>query len=238
MKIEVLFPEMCNLFGDSSNMKYLQQCLPQAKFVYTPFDSEPAFVTEEVALVYIGAMTERAQQKIADKLQPYQARICQLIDGQETIFLATGNACEVFFDYMENEDGTRDQGLGIFAGFYAKRDLFHRYNGLVWGTFEGMDIIGFKTQFTMAYGDNENCAFMPVNRGIGLNKQSRLEGVRRGSFYGTYLVGPLLVLNPPFTRYLLGEMGVKQPQLAFAEVVDEAYRLRLAEFKDPKVKYE
>ena len=90
----------------------------------------------------------------------------------------------------------------------------------------------------MAYGDNENCAFMPVNRGIGLNKQSRLEGVRRGSFYGTYLVGPLLVLNPPFTRYLLGEMGVKQPQLAFAEVVDEAYRLRLAEFKDPKVKYE
>ena len=27
MKIEILFPEFCNLFGDISNMKYLKKCL-------------------------------------------------------------------------------------------------------------------------------------------------------------------------------------------------------------------
>ena len=35
MKIEILFPERCNLFGDMSNMKYLQQCLPEAEFIRT-----------------------------------------------------------------------------------------------------------------------------------------------------------------------------------------------------------
>ena len=28
MRIEILFPEVCNLFGDMSNMRYLKKCLP------------------------------------------------------------------------------------------------------------------------------------------------------------------------------------------------------------------
>ena len=56
MKIEVLFPEYCNLFADSSNMKYLQQCLPEAEFIYTDYMSEPVFVTETVNLIYMGAI--------------------------------------------------------------------------------------------------------------------------------------------------------------------------------------
>ena len=38
MKIEILFPEFCNLFGDMSNMRYLKKCLPCAEFIETPFD--------------------------------------------------------------------------------------------------------------------------------------------------------------------------------------------------------
>ena len=30
MKIEVLFPEFCNLFGDAYNMVYLEKTLPEA----------------------------------------------------------------------------------------------------------------------------------------------------------------------------------------------------------------
>ena len=32
MKIEVLFPEFCNLFGDAYNMVYLEKTLPEAEF--------------------------------------------------------------------------------------------------------------------------------------------------------------------------------------------------------------
>ena len=48
MKIETLFPEFCNLFGDISNIKYLKKCLPEAEFIDSPIDQEPAFVKEDV----------------------------------------------------------------------------------------------------------------------------------------------------------------------------------------------
>lgn len=35
MKIEVLYPEICNLYGDLFNVKYLSECLPEAEIVYT-----------------------------------------------------------------------------------------------------------------------------------------------------------------------------------------------------------
>ena len=54
MKIEILFPEFCNLFGDMSNMWYLRKCLPEAEFVETPFEAEPAFASEDVGLIYLG----------------------------------------------------------------------------------------------------------------------------------------------------------------------------------------
>ena len=31
MKIEMLYPEVCNLFGDISNIKYLKKCLDMEK---------------------------------------------------------------------------------------------------------------------------------------------------------------------------------------------------------------
>ena len=43
MKIEILFPEVCNLFGDMFNMKYLKMCLPDAEFIETALDDVPTF---------------------------------------------------------------------------------------------------------------------------------------------------------------------------------------------------
>ena len=33
MKIEILYPELCTLYGDKGNMQYLKLCLPDAEFV-------------------------------------------------------------------------------------------------------------------------------------------------------------------------------------------------------------
>ena len=48
----------------------------------------------------------------------------------------------------------------------------------------------------------------------------------------TALTGPLLVLNPPFTKALLRMMGAEDDALAFEEAAMEAYRVRVAEFSD------
>ena len=52
MKIEMLYPEVCNLFGDISNIKYLKKCLPDAEIIKTEINSEPAFVTQDIDMIY------------------------------------------------------------------------------------------------------------------------------------------------------------------------------------------
>ena len=61
MKIEVLYPEAANLFGDCWNHRYLKECLPEAEFVYTSLGDTPEFVNGDVPLIYMGVTTECAQ---------------------------------------------------------------------------------------------------------------------------------------------------------------------------------
>lgn len=229
LKIEILFPEFCNLYGDISNMKYLKKCLPNANFIETAFDEEPCFVKEKVNFIYLGPMTENMQEKVITKLKPYKERIEELIE-ENVIFLITGNAMEIFGKYIENEDGSKIEALGIFD-IYAKRDMLHRHNSIFIGEWENIDIVGFKSQFTFAYGNNEENYFAKVEKGIGFNKESKLEGIMKNNFIGTYLIGPILILNPLFTKKLLEKMGVKEKSLAFEEDLKAAYNQRLEEFK-------
>ena len=228
MKIEILFPEFCNLFGDMSNMFYLKKCLPEAEFIETPLETEPRFVTEEVNLVYLGPMPERVQERVIEKFMPYRDRIEALIENG-AVFLFTGNALEVLGDYIENEDGSRIKCLGIFP-LHAKRDMMNRHNSTFLGRFENSQIMGFKSQFTLAYPDTDSIALFQVEKGVGLNKKCGFEGVRFRNFFGTYLLGPVLLLNPAFTRYLLERMGVEVPKLAFEPEMEAAYEKRLKDF--------
>lgn len=229
LKIEILFPEFCNLYGDISNMKYLKKCLPNANFIETAFDEEPTFIKEKVNFIYLGPMTESMQEKVITKLRPYKERIKELIE-ENIIFLVTGNAIEIFGEYIENEDGSRIEALGIF-NIYAKRDMLHRHNSTFIGKWEDIEIVGFKSQFTFGYGDNKENYFAEVEKGIGLNKESNLEGIQKNNFVATYLIGPILILNPYFTKKLIQKMGIEEPKIAFEEDAIEAYNQRLEEFR-------
>ena len=228
-KIEILFPEFCNLYGDLSNMKYLKKCIPNACFIETAFNDEPYFLNNDVNLIYLGPMTERMQEKVIKKLKPYKEKIEELID-KGTVFLVTGNSLEIFGSFIENEDQTRIDGLGIF-NIYAKRDMLHRHNSMFIGKFEEIEIVGFKSQFTFSFGDNENYYFSEAEKGIGINPDSKYEGIMKNNFIGTYLIGPILIINPYFTKKVLEKMGLKDKKLAYEEDVIDAYNKRLEEFK-------
>lgn len=230
MRIEILFPEFCNLFGDLANMAYLKRCLPEAEFISTTLTEEPRFVSEDIDLIYMGPTTERAQERIIEKLLPHRERIQELIE-KGVAFLFTGNAMEVLFEHIE-DGGRRIMGLNILP-YYARRDMWHRHNSNFRGEFEGEKIIGFKTQFSMSYPVGklaETEGFAKVIKGVGMNRKSKVEGIVRNNFFGTYLVGPLLIMNPDFTKNLLQRMGLR-PHVALESEVEEAYKVRLADFR-------
>jgi len=233
--IEALFPEIANLFGDRMNIRYLMECLPQAELVDTGLTDQPAFLSRDVSMIYMGPMTESQQELAIRKLIPYREEIAALIE-KGCIFLLTGNAMEIFEAYIENEDKSRVQGLNLFP-VHARRDMMHRYNSLILGEYEGMRLTGFKAQFSHTYGDNSSQYFYRVIRGCGIHPSSMLEGLKKNNFFGTYTVGPFLLLNPPFVRYLLTLLGIENPRLAHEATIMAAYKKRLAEFENEKLKY-
>lgn len=236
LKIEVLFPEICNLFGNMYNIKYLEKSVQDIEIIYTSLTDTPKFVDEKVDMIYMAPMTENSQELVIEKLKPYTDKIKELIE-QNQLFLVIGNALEIFGKYIENEDGSRIEGLGI-TNLYAKRDMMHRYNSLFLGKIEDIKIVGFKSQFAMSYGDNSSNYLFDALKGPGINEASKFEGIRINNFMGTYVLGPILVLNPYFTKYLLKLIGIKDINLAYEEEAVSCYKIRLKEFENPETNYD
>ena len=71
-----------------------------------------------------------------------------------------------------------------------------------------------------------------MQKGVGLHKKYPFEGVRVQNFFGTYLLGPVLILNPDFAWAVLAAMGAPNTPLAFEKDVEAAYEKRLADFRE------
>ena len=67
-----------------------------------------------------------------------------------------------------------------------------------------------------------------------MDEKSVLEGFRVNNLIATWIIGPLLPLNPPFTAWLLSQVcGTDDVTLAFEEEARAAYEKRLKELKAP-----
>ena len=230
MKIEVLFPEVGNLSGDLMNIRYLKQCCEELEIVETDLKSRPAFLDEEIALVYMGTATETGLALAAESLRPYVDEIrAKIAQGQ--LILLTGNAQEVFGNYIDSDQAERMNGLGILP-IHAEYHMMNRHNSFFIGKYDDMDIVGFKSLFGHTYPDGECEALFHTVRGVGRSGGKEDEGYRMNNLMATSLTGPLLVLNPPFTKSLLRQMGAESDALAFEDAAMEAYRVRVAEFSD------
>ena len=234
MTIEMLYPEVANLYGDNYNIEVLRQTEPSCQVIRTALPDRPAFADTRPDVIYMGPMTERAQELVIEALRPYRERIRALIDS-DCVFLMTGNAMECLGRCIENEEGSRIEGLGIFPAV-AKRKMFNRYNSLYLGNFGDISIVGYKNQFSHMWCDNSKGYFTKTIRGAGLNPETELEGIVDHNFFGTYLLGPLLVHNPLFTQHLLGLLSISQKPAFFEEAM-AAYEQRLRELEDTKTKF-
>ncbi len=224
MKIEVLFPEICNLYGDLANIRYLQKSNKKIKVIETKLTDEPYFVHHKPDLIYMGCMTEHSQELVIKKLMPYKERIKELIKDN-VHFLITGNALEIFGKEIVDED-IKIPCLNIY-NTVAKRDMMHRFNSLYVGEFKNIKIVGFKSQFTHSYGKVK--PLFTTIRSCGLNPDTKEEGIRIHNFMATYVIGPLLLLNPLFTKWLLKEFNITN-DLAFEKEAIDAYNYRLEDY--------
>lgn len=225
MTVEFLYPELCNLYGDQGNMDYLRRCLT-ADYHETRMGDEPWFVQHEVDLIYLCSMTEHSQERIIQALTPYRERLAELMAAGKH-FLLTGNAMEVFGKTIRDGEKTIP-GLGLLD-LTVRRILPGRANSLFLGGFGEMKIVGYTSRFS--HIESSLPPLFTVEKGLGRSEGAQVEGIRSGGVLGTYLLGPLLVLNPDFTRWLLDDLGASDAPLAFEEEVRQAYKVRLEQFR-------
>lgn len=233
MKIEVLYPEVANLYGELGNIRYLKQSMPEAEIVETALNERPQFLDEKngVDFVYMGTMTESAQELVRDTMEGYRAELEAAIERGQHI-LVTGNALEIFGDHVHDIENGDTKFMGMFP-FHTTRDLMHRYNSLYIGDYEGIKVVGYKSQFTQSYADGELLPLFQTIRGCGLNPDIMEEGFRYKNFMATYIIGPLFVLNPLLMVRLMEEAGAEDVHPAFEKAAMDAYKKRCAEYSEP-----
>ena len=231
MIIEMLYPEIASLYGEKGNLDLLKLCFPEANIRMTMLNDEPYFVKHEVDLIVMGPTTEEFQKIIIKRLRPYIDRIQTLI--RENIhFWMTGNAMDIFGAYIEDEEGNRVLGLGLFD-YHARLYRPKRFNSYVLGKIEDMEVVGFKSQFSQIF-PSQIQSWFKVERGFGLNEKSMDEGIKLNNFIGTQCLGPFWILNPDFTLQYFKALGYAKAELPYHAEMLEAYRQRILEFKDEK----
>ncbi len=231
--IEVLYSEFGNMYGEVYNAMFLDKASEEIEVVYTSLHREPHFLNHKIDMIYMTNIRDGKTYVILEELKKYKDRLAEMIEN-ETIFLLTGNALELFGSYIL-ENGQKTEGLGLF-NYYVEKDFTIKYASWVKGWFNDIEIIGHRNQFSKCH--NIEQPFIQVTDGSGSDidsTDSKIEGIHYKNFFATYLLGPFLIMNPLFTKYLLGLLGIDQ--MNFEEPVMKAYQKRMEYFHKPDARF-
>ena len=220
-KIEVLYKEFQHLYADLFNIYYLERCSDDIEVIYTPYEQEPYFNKNKVDMIYIGSVPDDKIPVIINALKPYKNRIKELVEDN-TIFLVTGNAIEIFSKEIK-EKGKSIEGLNTLD-YRIEKDMDDKHISWYKGKFNDMDIIGHKNQFSKMYENKYN--FIETIDGYSSNYEDTNEGIHYKNFHATYLLGPICILNPNFTTYILRLLCLND-DLLFQDDILESFNKRL-----------
>lgn len=209
MRIIHLFADLCNLYGDYGNVCALKRSLENkgqnVEIEYQSIDDE--IDVSGADFVFIGSATERNQKVALNYLQGYKDNIKYALDNG-TVILATGNSFEIFGQSVTDCDGTKHEGLSFFPYETVEGKERIVTDSLCTTLLCGGDIIGFVNKASLTTGATS--PLFDVKQGSGNGKDDNKEGVHYGNFYGTHLIGPVLIRNPQLCEYFADMLIKKQ----------------------------
>ena len=202
-----LYYDLANLSGDSGNIKALTTALDEQHVSYSldklSIDDDIDF--KKYNLVYLGHMNTDIQELIRKDILKYKKELLNRIeDGM--YFISTGNSYELFgksingkkalnlfnFESTEVKEIISDEEIQNTARLVSEATC-HMKNF-------NYPVIGFYNHGNE--NNNKENVLFDVEKGFGNTSVSKIEGIHKYHFYGTYLLGPLLIRNP----YLLDKI--------------------------------
>ena len=213
MKITIgyLYFDLLNLYGDSGNIKTLLYHLKEqgikVDIKYIGLGDKIDF--DKIDLLYTGSGTNNNLLVALEDIKKYKKDIEKFIKDKKFI-LATGNSLELFGNYIVSSKKIKTLGIFDYVSMYQNRivkDVNVKSNIIE------DPIIGF---------ENHNGNILTFDEDI----------IKIDNFYGTYIIGPLLVRNPKFCSYFIKEL-IKNKDKDF-KFKEENYKLDELAYENAK----
>lgn len=212
MKITIgyLYYDLLNLYGDSGNIKTLKYHLEEQGI---DVDIKNISVGDkkdfkDIDLLYIGSGTNDNTIVALEDLKKDKKELEKYIKDKKFI-LSTGNSIEIFGNYILLSK-KKIKTLGVLDYVCMKEKRIVKDVNITTNIIEDK-IIGF---------ENHDGKVITVDDDI----------IKIDNFYGTYIIGPLLVRNPKFCSFFIKELITnKDKDFKFK---DENYELDIKAYEN------
>ncbi|MBE6880172.1 MAG: glutamine amidotransferase [Ruminococcaceae bacterium] len=209
MKILHLFYDLLNLYGEYGNLCVLERGLKEKGIEVTvdKLSIGEEFDFSQYDLIYIGSGTERNQKVALQYLMPYKKALSKALDSGKTV-LATGNSFEMFGKTITDCNKKEYEALGLFDFYTEESDQRTVTDAKSKCKFCEDTLIGFINKASEIKGIKN--PFCEMLEGCGNTADDKNEGIQEGNFYGTHLIGPVLVRNPALLQHFVELLSEKQ----------------------------
>ncbi|MBQ1812717.1 MAG: hypothetical protein II119_02045 [Bacilli bacterium] len=181
-----LYYDLLNLYGEIGNIKALTKAFETQKL---KVNVDRLSINDNIDfnkydLIYIGCGTENNLLIALNDLLRYKNELKEYVESNKFI-IATGNSIDLFGKKINDK-----KALEIFN--YNTKFIDKRIVGdyIIDSDIIDSKIIGFQNRGSII--ENNNISF--IDKEIGVNYKN---------FYGTYLLGPILVRNPKLNKYIV-----------------------------------
>ena len=236
IKILHLYNNLMNLYGEYANVKILARHLSQqgleAEIIRTDSCSYISF--DDFDFIYIGSGTEAAQKKALADLMNKKDEFCAAAKSGK-VMLLTGNAFEMLGKSVTDAYGKKYEALGL-CDFETTESYEKHLTGdaICKCDFIPEPFVGFINKCSTTT-KTENPLFT-MQMGYANNTAEPYEGCRFNNVFATHLIGPILVKNPHFTKYIIKLITKDIDGFEYKEIINQyeqgSYEITLSELKN------
>ena len=212
IKVLHLYYDLLNLYGEQGNILALKRAFKnqnvEIEVDYLSVQDKIDF--KKYDLVYLGSGSAENLLIALEDIKRHKKELKKYIESKK-VLLATGNSYLLFGQKINNLDA-----LGIFDYYAASSEKMAKES--LMELYQEKDVIGFQNREFIVNNKRNN--LFKVKEGLCDNLKSEYEGYHEYNFYGTFVIGPLLIRNPHFTNILVKEIMEKN-NLIYHEYEDK-----------------
>lgn len=209
IKIAHLYYDLLNLYGEDGNIKALQNALSKLN-IDSSVDN--LTITDDIKFnnydfIYIGSGTEENLNIVFEHIKNYINEIKKYIDSGK-IMLVTGNTLDIFGKYIKTIDEKKHYTLDIF-NFHSSEKEERIVSEVMFKMGTLGPLIGFYNTPNAMREEvvkNYDKLFEIIKRLGYENDKIKFAGVNKNNFYGTHILGPLLVRNPELLKFFIARI--------------------------------